>query len=51
MGKVEESSFGECSPVAFGGAAEDGLDHPAPLVDDAGEVDVNLVVTRREWAS
>lgn len=43
-----ELSFGECDPAALGGATDDGRDHPAPLVEEAGEVEVNLVVTRRE---
>lgn len=48
VGRRGELLFGDCEPTAFGGAAEDGRDQPAPLVDDAGDVEVNLVVTRRE---
>ena len=48
-GSSGESPFGECDPVAVGGAADDGRDQPAPLVDDTGEIEVSLVVTRREW--
>jgi hypothetical protein len=48
VGRSGEPSFGECDPVAFGGAADDGRDQPAPLVEEAGEVEVSLVVTRRE---
>jgi hypothetical protein len=47
-GRSGEPPFGECDPVAVGGAADDGRDQPAPLVDDAGEMEVSLVVMRRE---
>lgn len=48
VGMSGDPSFGEWDPVAFGGAADDGRDQPAPLVDEAGEIEVSLVVTRRE---
>lgn len=48
VGRSGESPFGECDPVVGGGAADDGRDQPAPLVDEAGETAVSLVVTRRE---
>jgi hypothetical protein len=47
-GRSGEAAFGECDPVAVGGAADDGRDQPAPLVDEAGEMEVSLVVMRRE---
>lgn len=48
VGRSGEPPFGECDPAVAGGAAEDGRDQPAPPVDEAGEVEVSLVVTRRE---
>lgn len=49
LGRRGELLIGDCEPTAFGGATEEGRDQPAPLVDDAGDIEVNLVVTRREW--
>ena len=47
--RAGNSLVGEWDPVGFEGAAEEGRDHPTPLVEDAEEVDVSLVVTRREY--
>lgn len=46
-GRSGEPPFGG-DPVLFGGATDEGRDQPAPLVDEAGEIEVSLVVTRRE---
>ena len=47
-GRSGEPLFGECDPVVFGGATEDGRDQPAAPVDEAGEMVVSLAVTKRE---